>query len=315
MTEYQTVAQQNLACAIRIRERRKELGLTQAEVVDRVDRYGSRLSNQALSAIENGRRLAVGRLPDLAAALECTVTLPDGSHRGPAPLGTRQTSRAGQATPRRRASHRHRSRAARRARPGHTRPAAAGSSDPTCRISRGSCGSRATGRRARPRHQFPVNPRRPSCGSPGRSRLAVSLLATAALGVAACGSSSPPSAVTGRRTDSLPPQPHAVHLGHPEHRDRGAERFRPGGPRRQGQRVPRDHRPAQRPHRRRPALRRPARRRDLGHRSAVDGVIRPAAACSGPGRCPAWPACRPRTRRRTSGGPASSTWSSWPTRA
>src|ERR1700730_10004233 len=68
---YQTVAQQNLTCAIRIKERRRELGLTQAEVVDRVSQHGSRLSNQALSAIENGRRLAVGRLPDLADALGC----------------------------------------------------------------------------------------------------------------------------------------------------------------------------------------------------------------------------------------------------
>jgi transcriptional regulator with XRE-family HTH domain len=71
---YLTVAQQNLTCAIRIRERRRELGLTQAEVVERVSRHGSRLSSQALSAIENGRRLAVGRLPDLAEALGCTVT-------------------------------------------------------------------------------------------------------------------------------------------------------------------------------------------------------------------------------------------------
>jgi transcriptional regulator with XRE-family HTH domain len=74
VTGYQTVAQRNLTCAIRIRERRRQLGLTQAEVVDRVNRQGSRLSNQALSAIENGRRLAVGRLPDLAAALHCTVS-------------------------------------------------------------------------------------------------------------------------------------------------------------------------------------------------------------------------------------------------
>ncbi len=74
MAGYQTVAQRNLTCAIRIKERRKQLGLTQAEVVDRVSRHGSRLSNQALSAIENGRRLAVGRLPDLAAALDCTIT-------------------------------------------------------------------------------------------------------------------------------------------------------------------------------------------------------------------------------------------------
>ena len=74
MAGYQTVAQQNLTCAIRIKERRRELGLTQAEVVDRVSRHGSQLSSQALSAIENGRRLAVGRLPGLAAALDCTVT-------------------------------------------------------------------------------------------------------------------------------------------------------------------------------------------------------------------------------------------------
>ena len=74
MAAYQTVAQRNLTCAIRIRERRRQLGLTQAELVDRVNGYGSRLSSQALSAIENGRRLAVGRLPDLAAALQCTVS-------------------------------------------------------------------------------------------------------------------------------------------------------------------------------------------------------------------------------------------------
>jgi len=71
---YQTVAQRNLTCAIRIKERRRELGLTQAEVVEHVSQRGSRLSNQALSAIENGRRLAVGRLPDPADALDCTVT-------------------------------------------------------------------------------------------------------------------------------------------------------------------------------------------------------------------------------------------------
>ena len=68
------MAQRNLTCAIRIRERRRQLGLTQAELVDLVNGYGSRLSSQALSAIENGRRLAVGRLPDLAAALQCTVS-------------------------------------------------------------------------------------------------------------------------------------------------------------------------------------------------------------------------------------------------
>jgi transcriptional regulator with XRE-family HTH domain len=71
---YQTVAQRNLTCAIHIKERRRQLGFTQAEVVNLVSSHGSHLSNQALSAIENGRRLAVGRLPDLADALDCTVT-------------------------------------------------------------------------------------------------------------------------------------------------------------------------------------------------------------------------------------------------
>lgn len=74
MADYQTVAQRNLTCAIRIRARRRQLGLTQAELVDRVSGRGSKLSSQALSAIENGRRLAVGRLPDLASALQCTVS-------------------------------------------------------------------------------------------------------------------------------------------------------------------------------------------------------------------------------------------------
>jgi transcriptional regulator with XRE-family HTH domain len=74
VTGYQTAAQRNQTCAVCIRERRRQLGLTQGEVVDRVNGYGSRLSSQALSAIENGRRLPVGRLPDLAAALECTVS-------------------------------------------------------------------------------------------------------------------------------------------------------------------------------------------------------------------------------------------------
>ena len=89
MAGYQTVAQRNLTCAIRIRERRRELGLTQAEVVNRVSRHGSRLSNQALSAIENGRRLAVGRLPDLADALGCTVTYLLGLTDDPRQLATR----------------------------------------------------------------------------------------------------------------------------------------------------------------------------------------------------------------------------------
>jgi transcriptional regulator with XRE-family HTH domain len=108
---YQTVAQRNLTCAIRIRERRRQLGLTQAEVVDRVNGHGSRLSSQALSAIENGRRLAVGRLPDLAAALHCTVSYllgltadpgrwePDDPRPEPGPPGGHANGSPGRAAP------------------------------------------------------------------------------------------------------------------------------------------------------------------------------------------------------------------------
>ena len=111
VTGYQTVAQRNLTCAIRIRERRRQLGLTQAEVVDRVNGHGSRLSSQALSAIENGRRLAVGRLPDLAAALHCTVSYllgltadpdrwePDDPRPEPGPPGGHANGSPGRAAP------------------------------------------------------------------------------------------------------------------------------------------------------------------------------------------------------------------------
>lgn len=71
---YQTLAERNLTCAMRIRERRQQLGLTQAQVAARLASQGTGLSNQVLSAIENGRGIAAGRLPGLAAALDCTVT-------------------------------------------------------------------------------------------------------------------------------------------------------------------------------------------------------------------------------------------------
>jgi iron(III) transport system substrate-binding protein len=43
-------------------------------VAARVQRQGPTLSNRTLSAMEHGRGVPVGYLPDLAAALECTVT-------------------------------------------------------------------------------------------------------------------------------------------------------------------------------------------------------------------------------------------------
>ena len=89
-------AERHWICARRLRARRRQLGLTQAEVVDILARHGASLTNRALSAMEHGRGLDLGRLPDLAAALDCTLTYllgltddparwePDGS-TGPAP--------------------------------------------------------------------------------------------------------------------------------------------------------------------------------------------------------------------------------------
>ena len=140
MAGYQAVAQRNLACAIRIRERRRELGLTQAEVVNRVSQHGSRLSSQALSAIENGRRLAVGRLPDLADALRCTVTYLLGLTDDP---GSWQPAPPSQQAPSKKPP-RNKHRRGRAARPQLTRSArlaAAGFSAPTCPTSRRSSGA------------------------------------------------------------------------------------------------------------------------------------------------------------------------------
>lgn len=61
-------------CAQRIRERRLALGLTQREVVARLEHRGNSTTNRALSSMENGRGLDLGLLPELADALRCTVT-------------------------------------------------------------------------------------------------------------------------------------------------------------------------------------------------------------------------------------------------
>jgi transcriptional regulator with XRE-family HTH domain len=74
MTAADLTAERHWICARRLRERRRQLGLTQADVVTRLAGRGAALSNRALSAMENGRGLDLGRLPDLAAALGCTVT-------------------------------------------------------------------------------------------------------------------------------------------------------------------------------------------------------------------------------------------------
>jgi transcriptional regulator with XRE-family HTH domain len=58
----------------RLRERRRELGLTQKEVVARLRRMGVSTTNKALSALEHGAGLDVAKLPEMARALECTLT-------------------------------------------------------------------------------------------------------------------------------------------------------------------------------------------------------------------------------------------------
>jgi transcriptional regulator with XRE-family HTH domain len=61
-------------CARRMSERRHELGLTQCDVVERLSALGVPASNRTLSAMEHGQGVDVGRLPELAVALDCTVT-------------------------------------------------------------------------------------------------------------------------------------------------------------------------------------------------------------------------------------------------
>ncbi|HEY2043086.1 MAG TPA: hypothetical protein VGH11_10460 [Jatrophihabitans sp.] len=58
----------------RVRNRRSELGLTQKQVVTRLARYGVRTTNRALSSLEHGVGIDVAKLPELAAALDCTVS-------------------------------------------------------------------------------------------------------------------------------------------------------------------------------------------------------------------------------------------------
>lgn len=68
------VRERHWVCAQRLRERRLALGLTQREVVARLQQRGNQTTNRALSAMENGRGLDLGLLPDLADSLGCTVT-------------------------------------------------------------------------------------------------------------------------------------------------------------------------------------------------------------------------------------------------
>ena len=67
-------AHRHLVVSERLRERRRDLGLTQKEVVSRLRRIGVDTTNKALSSLEHGAGLDVAKLPELAAALDCTLT-------------------------------------------------------------------------------------------------------------------------------------------------------------------------------------------------------------------------------------------------
>lgn len=64
----------HLVVSERLRGRRRELGLTQKEVVARLRRLGVDTTNKALSSLEHGAGLDVCKLPEIARALDCTLT-------------------------------------------------------------------------------------------------------------------------------------------------------------------------------------------------------------------------------------------------
>lgn len=67
-------ARRHLVVADRLRARRRDLGLTQKEVVARLRRMGVGTTNKTLSNLEHGAGLDACKLPEIAAALECTLT-------------------------------------------------------------------------------------------------------------------------------------------------------------------------------------------------------------------------------------------------
>jgi len=67
-------AHRHLVISERLRERRRTLGLTQKEVVARLRRIGVVTTNKALSSLEHGAGLDVSKLPEIARALDCSLT-------------------------------------------------------------------------------------------------------------------------------------------------------------------------------------------------------------------------------------------------
>ena len=88
-------AMRHLVVSQRLRERRRTLGLTQKQVISRLARLGVLSTNKALSSLEHGSGLDVAKLPELAAALDCSVTwllgLTDDPHSWE-PAGRRPTA-------------------------------------------------------------------------------------------------------------------------------------------------------------------------------------------------------------------------------
>jgi hypothetical protein len=68
------VAARHALITQRLRQRRDDLGLTQKQIVTRLARCGLLTTNRALSSLEHGSGLDVAKLPELAIALDCTVT-------------------------------------------------------------------------------------------------------------------------------------------------------------------------------------------------------------------------------------------------
>ena len=67
-------ARRHLVVSERLRTRRRELGLTQMDVVARLQGLGVNTSNKTVSSLEHGAGLDLAKLPEIASALECTIT-------------------------------------------------------------------------------------------------------------------------------------------------------------------------------------------------------------------------------------------------
>ena len=64
----------HLVVSERLRRRRRELGLTQMDVVVRLRGLGVITSNKTVSSLEHGAGVDLSKLPEIARALECTLT-------------------------------------------------------------------------------------------------------------------------------------------------------------------------------------------------------------------------------------------------